>query len=92
VIYLSSELLGEGFYERVIRHGKWQKLLCLILKEKLYNSLYSGHRLSELLPENVVNKFEDLSDVIALKMLEWVRQALNDPITKIKITKKINNS
>jgi len=58
----------------------------------LYNSLYSGHRLSELLPENVVNKFEDLSDVIALKMLEWVRQALNDPITKIKITKKINNS
>ncbi|MCA1927819.1 MAG: DUF445 family protein, partial [Calditerrivibrio sp.] len=43
----------------------------------------------DILPENISAKINDFSLIISAKLIEWVRQMANDPVLKIKITKKL---
>lgn len=84
-----EDISGESFYINFIKNGEWQKSLCNIFKEKLHNTLYSENTIYDILPENISSKIDDLSSVISTKVIEWIRQMINDPFVKIKITNKL---
>lgn len=89
VVRRDEGIPGENFYHNFIKNGKWQVSIGNIFKEKLHNTLYSGYTIYDILPENISAKINDFSLIISAKLIEWVRQMANDPVLKIKITKKL---
>ncbi|MGC8768489.1 DUF445 family protein [Calditerrivibrio sp.] len=76
-------------YVNAIENGSWQQIVVSSLKEKLYDWLYSGKKIKEILPDSLNDKIYELSPILAEKLINQVRQLFNDPIFKIKITRKI---
>jgi len=76
-------------YVNAIENGSWQQLVVSSLREKLHDWLYSGKKIKEILPDSLNDKIYELSPILAEKLINQVRQLFNDPIFKIKITRKI---
>lgn len=79
----------EKIRNNLIKNGDWQKTIVNNFKEKLYDGLYSGKSIADILPESLKEKIIEISPMIAEKFINFLRQILNDPILKIKITRKI---
>jgi len=90
-IDLNKDDICHNLSRNIIEKGQWQQNVINELKVKLYDSLYSGKSLVDILPEQVIKKADDLSPVIAEKFIHCLRQILNDPTIKIKITTKLIN-
>ncbi len=88
-IELNFGSIFEKISNNLIKNGDWQKGIVNNLRERLYDGLYSGKSIADILPQSAKDKIFEISPIIAEKLIHFLRQLLNDPIIKIKITRKI---